>query len=182
MFIKWWAACFPPAADNWFRQKRVLRKALGSGIFAWRWPVLRLIWRDMARWWRDMSVSQNARQFIFWGFFFCATTEFLNMPLPKAFHKILFWRNQLSAAAEKTSGPSFDKNISIAPCMLFRMTGHVGISKCASVYILRFFLLCYHRVSMVFSVHQTDWWLNWYQFGSLGYIIELLRKNRRVWG
>jgi hypothetical protein len=58
------------------------------------------------------------------------------------------------------------------------MTGHVSIPKCASAYILRFFLLCYHRVSMVFSVHQTDWWLNWYQFGSLGYIIELLRKNR----
>jgi hypothetical protein len=36
------------------------------------------------------------------------------------------------------------------------MTGHVGIPKCASAYILRFFLLCYHRVSMVFSVHQTD--------------------------
>jgi hypothetical protein len=36
------------------------------------------------------------------------------------------------------------------------MTGHVSISKCASAYILKFFLLCYHRVSMVFSVHQTD--------------------------
>jgi hypothetical protein len=28
---------------------------------------------------------------------------------------------------------------------------------------------------MVFSVHQTDRWLNWYQFGSLGYIIK--KKN-----
>jgi hypothetical protein len=68
---------FSPAADNWFRQKRVLWKDLGSGIFAWRWPVLRLIWQDMARWWRDMSVSQNVRQLIFWCFFFCVTTEFL---------------------------------------------------------------------------------------------------------
>ena len=68
---------FPPAADNCFRQKRVLWKALGSDIFAWRWPVLRLILRDMARWWRDMSVSQNVRQLICWGFFFCVTTEFL---------------------------------------------------------------------------------------------------------
>jgi hypothetical protein len=25
------------------------------------------------------------------------------------------------------------------------MTGHVGIPKCASAYILMFFLLCYHR-------------------------------------
>jgi hypothetical protein len=32
-------------------------------------------WRDMARWWRNMSVSQNVRQLIFWGFFFCVTTE-----------------------------------------------------------------------------------------------------------
>ena len=36
------------------------------------------------------------------------------------------------------------------------MTGHVGVPKCASAYILRFFLLCCHIVSMVFSVHQTD--------------------------
>ena len=36
------------------------------------------------------------------------------------------------------------------------MTGHVGIPKCASAYILSFFLLCCHIVSMVFSVHQTD--------------------------
>jgi hypothetical protein len=34
------------------------------------------------------------------------------------------------------------------------MTGHVGIPKCVSAYILRFFLLCYHRVSMVFSVKK----------------------------
>ena len=45
-----------------------------------------------------------------------------NMPLPKSFHKTRFWRNQLSAAGEKTSDPSFDKNSSIAPCMLFRYT------------------------------------------------------------
>ena len=45
-----------------------------------------------------------------------------NMPLPKAFHKTFFGGNQLSAAGGGTSDPSFDKNSSIAPCMLFRYT------------------------------------------------------------